>query len=46
MYCHNPDTWNAQGGTEYTVDEVVNKVLRYRTYFGEDGGVTGSGSAG
>ena len=43
MYCHNPDTWNAQGGTEYTVDEVVNKVLRYRTYFGEDGGVTVSG---
>ncbi len=43
MYCHNPDTWNRNGGTEYTVDEVVAKVLRYRTYFGEDGGVTVSG---
>ncbi|MBP5490807.1 MAG: pyruvate formate lyase-activating protein [Lachnospiraceae bacterium] len=43
MYCHNPDTWNRSGGTEYTVDEVVAKVLRYRTYFGEDGGVTVSG---
>lgn len=43
MYCHNPDSWNRNGGTEYTVDEVVSKILRYRTYFGEDGGVTVSG---
>lgn len=43
MYCHNPDSWNMQAGTEYTVDEVVFRVLRYRTYFGEDGGVTVSG---
>ncbi len=43
MYCHNPDSWNMQAGTEYTVDEVVSRVLRYRTYFGEDGGVTVSG---
>ena len=43
MYCHNPDTWEPSGGTEYTVDEVVAKVLRYRTYFGKEGGVTVSG---
>ena len=43
MYCHNPDTWNGTGGTEYTVDEVVSKILRYRTYFGKEGGVTVSG---
>ena len=43
MYCHNPDSWNMRAGTEYTVDEVVARVLRYRTYFGEDGGVTVSG---
>lgn len=43
MYCHNPDTWLADGGTEYTVGEVVKKVLRYRTYFGKEGGVTVSG---
>ena len=30
MYCHNPDTWEPSGGTEYTVDEVFAKVLRYR----------------
>ena len=29
-------------GTEYTVDEVVKKVLRYKTYY-RDGGVTLSG---
>lgn len=43
MYCHNPDTWLSDGGTEYTVGEVVKKVLRYRTYFGKEGGVTVSG---
>ncbi len=43
MYCHNPDTWLSEGGTEYTVDEIVSKILRYRTYFGKDGGVTVSG---
>ena len=43
MYCHNPDTWLPSGGTEYTVGEVVNKILRYRTYFGKEGGVTVSG---
>lgn len=43
MYCHNPDTWDPKGGTEYTVEDVVARVLRYRTYFGIDGGVTVSG---
>ncbi len=42
-YCHNPDTRPFSGGTEYTVDEIVAKAERYRTYFGEKGGVTVSG---
>ena len=42
QYCHNPDTWNA-GGVEYSVEEVVKRVLRYKNYFGEKGGVTLSG---
>ena len=41
--CHNPDTWDTDGGTEYTPDEVFAKVCRYREYFGKDGGVTVSG---
>ena len=42
QYCHNPDTWGA-GGTEYTVEAVVERALKYKNYFGEDGGVTFSG---
>ena len=42
-YCHNPDTKPYGGGTEYSADELVRKVSRYKTYFGNDGGVTVSG---
>ncbi len=42
-YCHNPDTKTFSGGTEYTADELVSRVSRYKTYFGSDGGVTVSG---
>lgn len=41
--CHNPDTWDINGGTEYTAEELVSKILRYVEYFGKDGGVTLSG---
>lgn len=41
--CHNPDTWEASGGRERTVEELVRQVNRYRSYFGEKGGVTVSG---
>lgn len=41
--CHNPDTWAFDGGTEYTPEALVQKALRYREYFGKDGGVTLSG---
>lgn len=41
--CHNPDTWNMSGGEEYSAQEIVQKVLRYKDYFGKDGGITLSG---
>ena len=41
--CHNPDTWNPDGGKSMTAEEIVEKATRYRTYFGKDGGVTVSG---
>ncbi|MBO5257941.1 MAG: pyruvate formate lyase-activating protein [Clostridia bacterium] len=41
--CHNPDTWDCAAGTETTVEELVKKAVRYREYFGENGGVTLSG---
>lgn len=41
-YCHNPET-QERGGTCYTAEELLQKVLRYRPYFGKEGGVTVSG---
>ena len=41
--CHNPDTWDFEGGEEKSADELVNKVLRYKAYYGEGGGITVSG---
>ncbi|MBQ7100211.1 MAG: radical SAM protein, partial [Clostridia bacterium] len=42
-YCHNPDTRPFSGGEEYTVEEIVKKAVRFKSYFGEKGGVTVSG---
>ena len=41
--CHNPDTWEMESGTEYTAEQLVEKALRYREYFGAEGGITLSG---
>ncbi len=41
--CHNPETHDINGGTEYSAQEIVENVLKYREYFGEDGGITLSG---
>ena len=42
-YCHNPDTWNYQGGRDVEVDEIVRRAKRGMPYYGDDGGVTFSG---
>lgn len=42
-YCHNADTWNPNGGTEYTADELLDRAVRYRDYWGDRGGITVSG---
>ena len=41
--CHNPDTWDMAGGKEYTADEIVQKAVRFKEYFGREGGITLSG---
>lgn len=41
--CHNPDTWETAGGTQYTPQQIVDKAARYKEYFGKDGGITLSG---
>lgn len=43
QYCHNPDTWARPAAMELAADEVLAKALRYRSYWGEEGGITVSG---
>lgn len=47
LYCHNPDTWNLDGNKDaldFTPEELVNKISRFRSYFEKSGGgVTFSG---
>lgn len=43
-YCHNPETWNSIGESEeISPSELIERIKRYKNYFGEDGGVTFSG---
>ena len=41
--CHNPDTWDVTGGTEYSAQAIVDKAIRFKEYFGNEGGITLSG---
>lgn len=42
-YCHNPETWDVNGGEPRTAEVLCKTILRYRPYFGKTGGVTVSG---
>ena len=43
-YCQNRDTWDINTGMEYTADELIAKISRYKNYFlSSGGGVTVSG---
>ena len=43
-YCHNRDTWPTNAGMEYSAQELIAKISRYKNYFAvSDGGVTLSG---
>ena len=43
-YCHNRDTWDLCAGTEYTLEEILSKIEKYKNYFmPSGGGVTISG---
>lgn len=41
-YCHNPDTWATDGGTEATVDELLRQYESCREFYRE-GGITVTG---
>lgn len=42
-YCHNPETWACGVGEEQTPAKALQKALRYRTYWKNNGGLTVSG---
>lgn len=42
VYCHNPDTW-FKCGRDYTAEQLVSKIKRYKPYFRHGGGVTFTG---
>ena len=43
-YCHNVDTWDLTGKSEeMTADELLDRAVRYKSYWGKNGGITVSG---
>ena len=43
LYCQNPDSIDIHGGSLVSIDELVTKALKQKSYFGKQGGVTVSG---
>ena len=43
LYCHNPDSWDRQGGTQRTVDDVIAEIGKYSLFLKAAGGLTVSG---
>ncbi len=41
-YCHNPEMWTKKENN-YSPQELVDKIKKYKTYFKDKGGVTFSG---
>ena len=41
QYCHNPDSWTLDVGTEYSAEEIMDIILKYSEYV--KGGLTVSG---
>ncbi len=43
-YCHNPDTWITTTKQKSTTpQEVFNEMIKYKNFFGKDGGITITG---
>ncbi|WP_084625580.1 pyruvate formate-lyase-activating protein [Salinimicrobium xinjiangense] len=43
LYCANPDTMDVKGGHFLEIEELVERAIKQRSYFGKKGGVTVSG---
>ena len=42
QYCHNPDTWEMGGGTEMTVEQIMEEFERSKDFYTR-GGITVTG---
>lgn len=42
LYCHNPDTWDMDGGYEITSDEIIDEYLKNSVFY-KNGGITVTG---
>ena len=47
LFCHNPETWDFKGDSagafNISAEDLLKKALRYKSYWGTDGGITVSG---
>ena len=42
QYCHNPDTWSFNLGTEYEASDIIKRMLRNKEFY-LTGGITATG---
>ncbi|MGX2983628.1 pyruvate formate-lyase-activating protein [Helicobacter sp. 23-1045] len=42
LYCHNPDSWDLNGGMEVSLKNILKNILSYKKFY-KKGGVTISG---
>lgn len=42
LYCHNPDTWTVNAGTEYKAEQIIEKIERNKPFY-TTGGLTATG---
>ena len=43
QFCHNPDSWKMGVGEEWSADDLLDKAERFKSYWGDKGGITVSG---
>ena len=44
QYCHNPDTWDVNKGKQYTPEDLMTEIVKYKSYMDySKGGVTFTG---
>ena len=42
-YCHNRDTWDINGGEYKSLEDIFEKIIKYKNYIHPNGGVTVTG---